>query len=43
VCKVTFATDEYPGPLKHVGILCLNHIIDIAAVEEPIIRRMRPV
>jgi hypothetical protein len=43
VRKATFATDEYPGPLRHVGILCLNHIVDIAAVEEPMIRRLRPV
>ncbi len=42
VRQSTFATKEYPGPLQHIGILCLNHVLDIAAVELPIIHRLRP-
>jgi hypothetical protein len=33
----TFATDDYPGPFKHYGIICLNHIVDIVSTSEPII------
>jgi hypothetical protein len=33
--KGTFAGEEYPGPLKHWGIKCLNHIIDIISHVEP--------
>ena len=33
--KATFAGPDYPGPLTHVSILCLNHIIDVVAVGLP--------
>ena len=35
VQKSTFATEEYPGPFKHYGLCCSDHIVDIAAVEPP--------
>jgi hypothetical protein len=37
----TFASDDYPGPITHYGFNCLNHIVDIAALEEPIIKVIR--
>ncbi|WP_232289113.1 hypothetical protein [Paenibacillus sp. Aloe-11] len=33
----TIATDDYPGPYKHYGISCSNHIIDIVSTSDPII------
>lgn len=38
VQKVTFATQEFPGPFKHYGFCCGNHVVDVASVEEPKIR-----
>jgi hypothetical protein len=37
VTKATFAGADYPGPLKHVGIACLNHDVDVIAIELPIV------
>ena len=31
----TFACDDYPGPYKHYGFNCLNHIVDIASMSSP--------
>lgn len=31
------AGEEYPGHFKHYGFNCLNHVIDIASTEEPVI------
>jgi hypothetical protein len=36
--KSTFATADYPGPFKHWGVFCLDHTIDVASQDEPIIR-----
>lgn len=36
--KSTFACEEYPGPLKHWGINCLDHIIDVVSHTEPEIK-----
>jgi len=30
-----FATEDYPGPHNHIGIICEDHIIDIASTVEP--------
>ncbi len=38
VQKGTFADEKYPGPLKHWGINCLNHIIDIISHADPEIK-----
>lgn len=38
VARGTFASTEYPGPFKHYQILCVDHIIDVAAQEAPIVR-----
>jgi hypothetical protein len=40
VSRGTFASDDYPGPLRHWSINCLNHIVDIVATDEPKVRRL---
>jgi hypothetical protein len=42
VARATFATADYPGPLRHWGVNCLNHIIDVVSICEPHVRRIRP-
>ncbi|NRT80545.1 hypothetical protein [Clostridium beijerinckii] len=37
----TFASKDYPGTFKHYGIVCLNHIIDIVSVSEPVIKEIQ--
>ena len=37
----TFACDDYPGPFKHYGFNCLNHIVDIASVSPPKMHELR--
>lgn len=37
----TFATAEYPGPIQHCELVCLNHVIDVASTSEPHIRWLR--
>ncbi len=37
----TLASDDHPGPLVHYGIICLDHIVDVAAVDPPEIRQLR--
>lgn len=34
----TFARTDFPGPFKHWGINCLNHVIDIVSTEAPLIK-----
>ncbi|MHC4509433.1 MAG: hypothetical protein ACYTAO_10830 [Planctomycetota bacterium] len=33
--KHTLACDVHPGPYKHYGVVCLDHIIDITSCSEP--------
>src|SRR5690606_424392 len=40
VANSTFATSDYPGPFKHYGFCCLNHIVDVAALVPPTVTRM---
>lgn len=35
--KATLASADYPGPFKHWALCCLNHIVNVASVEEPAI------
>ncbi|WP_229753383.1 hypothetical protein [Paenibacillus segetis] len=37
----TFASEDYPGPFKHYGITCLNHVVDVVSVSEPIIKEVQ--
>jgi hypothetical protein len=41
VARATFASAEYPGPLRHWGVNCLNHIIDVVSTFEPEIREIK--
>jgi hypothetical protein len=43
VAKATFASDDYPGPLHHWCLVCLNHVVDIIACVEPTVSQLRPV
>jgi hypothetical protein len=33
----TFASEDYPGPFKHYGMSCIDHIVNIASTSIPII------
>ncbi|MBN2312964.1 MAG: hypothetical protein JXM79_03475 [Sedimentisphaerales bacterium] len=33
----TLASNDYPGPYKHYGIICLDLIIDVTSCSEPVI------
>ena len=35
--KASFASADYPGPFKHWALCCLNHIVNVASTEEPVI------
>ena len=37
----TFAGEAWPGPYTHYSVWCLNHVIDVAATEEPTIEQLR--
>lgn len=39
----TFASEEYPGPFKHYEIACLNHIVNIVSMSEPIIKEIQEI
>jgi hypothetical protein len=41
ISKGSFASADYPGPFKHYGFNCLNHIVDVASMSEPKIKRIR--
>lgn len=36
----TFASEEFPGPFKHYGVSCLDHIVDVVSVSEPIVKEV---
>lgn len=38
VASATFASAEYPGPFRHYGVICANHVIDVVAQEAPAVR-----
>jgi hypothetical protein len=35
VSKATWASNEFPGPLDHIRINCLNHTVDVVSVDPP--------
>ncbi|MCU6709807.1 hypothetical protein M6D81_14020 [Paenibacillus sp. J5C_2022] len=37
----TFATEDFPGPFKHYGISCLDHIVDIVTISEPVVTEVK--
>ncbi len=40
VSSGTFASADYPGPFVHYGIICSDHVIDVASEHPPTIRRV---
>jgi hypothetical protein len=40
VARATIADSDYPGPLRHWGIKCLNHIVDVVSATEPVVREL---
>lgn len=39
--KVSFASEDYPGPFKHWKLLCLDHVVNVVSTNEPTIKVMR--
>ena len=37
----SFASEEFPGPFIHYGFCCVNHIVNIASLNEPSIKQLR--
>ena len=35
VAACTIATDDFPGPLNHWGLICASHIIHVISTDEP--------
>jgi hypothetical protein len=42
VSETTCATDEYPGKLLHLQIICEMHVIDVISVESPLCLKSGP-
>ncbi|MFZ0814456.1 MAG: hypothetical protein WAM78_02995 [Candidatus Sulfotelmatobacter sp.] len=42
ISHATVACNEYPGPLRHIGIVSECHIIDVVSTGLPRITHMRP-
>ncbi len=40
VGQATFADADYPGPVRHWGVNCLNHIVDVVSTADPQILRI---
>lgn len=36
----TFADDRYSGPLKHYGIYCEDHLVDVVTNAMPVVRKL---
>lgn len=41
VARATFASDSFPGPMKHWCVVCLRHIVDVIGTAEPEYRQLR--
>ena len=40
--RASIASEDYPGPFIHYGLICLNHVIDVAGPNPPTINLLRP-
>ena len=38
----SIASEGYPGPFMHYGLICLNHVVDVACPNPPTINILRP-
>lgn len=41
VAAATIASDHYSGPYMHYGVVCLNHIVEVASAAPPRIVRLQ--
>ncbi len=41
VRAATIASSDYPGAFVHYGMNCLDHIIDVISIDEPVINTLR--
>lgn len=41
MAQATFACDEYPGPTRHYCVGCEDHIVEVLAVDAPVVTRVR--
>ena len=41
ISRATLACKEYPGPLRHLQVVCECHIVDVVSTEFPQIRQIR--
>ena len=41
ISNATFASNDHSGPFRHVGLNCLNHIIDVISTNAPQVRQLR--
>ena len=39
--EATFACDEHPGPTRHYCVACEDHIVEVLAVNGPVVRRIQ--
>ena len=39
--KASFASRDFPGPFRHYGFNCLNHIVDVVSTDGPTIKQIR--
>lgn len=41
MAQATFACDEYPGPTRHYCVGCEDHIVEVLAVDPPVVTRVK--
>jgi hypothetical protein len=41
ISQATLATSEYPGPMKHIQLVCECHIIDVVSTQFPAVSQHR--
>lgn len=40
IASATIATSEYPGPFRHYGLVCEDHVVDVVSAARPQIRQV---
>jgi hypothetical protein len=36
--RSAYATDEYPGPVGHFAVVCVDHVVDVISTAPPTVR-----
>ncbi len=39
ISSATWATDDYPGRLRHFEVICEHHVIDVISTDAPVVTR----